>query len=224
MPSTQKEPLYELLHHPHIWRACEQDNKIKAIPTGHKQLDSCLPGGGWPVDSLNEVLLDRRGQGELRLLLPLLVKLSSLDDDRCLIWIAPPWVPYAPALAAAGIDLTRLLIVHTQVEEEIMWATEQSLRSGSCAAVLSWSTRATAAGLRRLQLAAAEGGTLGVLFRPATTVAIASPAALRLLLNQTADGLVVKVLKSRGGKPVTVRLPLGATHTRDVASRFKTDS
>ncbi|NNF65999.1 MAG: translesion DNA synthesis-associated protein ImuA [Gammaproteobacteria bacterium] len=224
MPSMQKEPLYELLHHPRIWRGVGQNNSIKAVATGHAQLDACLPGGGWPADSLSEVLLERRGRGELRLLMPTLVRLSNQHDARCLVWIAPPWVPYAPALAAAGIDLTRMLIVRPEAEEEIMWATEQSLRSGSCAAVLSWSACTNTASLRRLQLAANEGGTLGLLFRPATTMANASPAPLRLLLEQTDEGLLVRVFKSRGARPVTIRLPLGAAHTRDLAKRFKAGS
>ncbi|MDH3589299.1 MAG: translesion DNA synthesis-associated protein ImuA [Gammaproteobacteria bacterium] len=219
MEQTQKQPLYELLHHPHIWRACEQNNRTKTISTGHAQLDECLPGGGWPADSLSEVLLDRRGQGELRLLLPLLVQLSQRDDDRCLVWVAPPWVPYAPALAAAGLNLTRLLIVHADIDEEVMWATEQSLRSGSCAAVLSWSSHATVAVLRRLQLAASEGGTLGILFRPPDASKMASPAALRLLLGQTPTGLAIKILKTRGGKPATIHLPLGSAHTREISRK-----
>lgn len=220
--SIDDQPLYELLHHPQIWRASEQNNQAKTIATGHAQLDACLPGGGWPAEALSEVMLDHCGRGELRLLLPALVQLSQQDDGRCLIWVAPPWVPYAPALAAAGIDLQRLLIVHAASEDEVMWATEQSLRSGCSAAVLSWSTHTTVAGLRRLQFAAAEGGTPGFLFRPTHVVGNASPAALRLLLNQTDKGLEVKVLKSRGGKPQTIHLPLGAAQTRDVASRFKT--
>lgn len=220
--ANPKQPLYELLHNPHIWRASEQNNEVKTIATGHKQLDACLPGGGWPAESLSEVLLDHSGRGELRLLLPALVRLSQQDDGRCLVWVAPPWVPYAPALAAAGVDLQRLLIVHASSADEIMWATEQSLRSGCCAAVLAWSAQTTVPALRRLQFAAAEGGTPGFLFRPAHVVTNASPAALRLLVNPTTKGLKVEILKSRGGKPVTIDLPLGTAQARDIAGRFKT--
>ncbi len=214
MEPTPKQPLYELLHHPQVWRAREHQAQTRTIPTGHAGLDRHLPGGGWPADALSEVLLARRGQGELRLLMPALTALCRQDDGRCLVWVAPPWVPYAPALAAAGLDLARLVIVHADDEAEILWAVEQSLRSGSCAAVLGWSERATVPVLRRLQLAAAEGGTPGVLFRPAAVADQSSPAALRLLLEQVPDGFRVTIAKSRGGRPVSVSLPLGAALTR----------
>ncbi|NNM20724.1 MAG: translesion DNA synthesis-associated protein ImuA [Gammaproteobacteria bacterium] len=217
----QKQPLYELLHHPDIWRACDNNDKTAIIPTGHDGLDKLLPGGGWPASALNELLLERRGQGELRLLLPALVKLNQNDDDRCLIWVAPPWVPYAPALSAAGIDLARLLIVRAETTEEILWATEQSLRSGNCAAVLSWTASAPVAALRRLQLAASEGGTFGVIFRPIDVLDNPSPAAVRMLLRQTPAGLDIDVLKARGGRPGKVQLSLGAALTREAAGRIR---
>lgn len=222
-PTTQKQPLYELLHHPDVWRACD-NNRTAVIPTGHAALDKQLPGGGWPVNALSELLLERRGQGELRLLLPALVRLSQHDDERCLVWVAPPWVPYAPALSAAGIDLARLLIVRAEADEEILWATEQSLRSGNCAAVLSWAANAPVAALRRLQLAAREGATFGVLLRPADALGNPSPAALRMLLRQTPAGLDVEVLKARGGRPVSIQLPLGAALTREAAGRIRDGS
>lgn len=214
MTDSHEQPLYELLHHPRIWRGRQQAGAGPTIATGHAGLDARLPGGGWPAASLTEILLDAHGRGELRLLLPALVTLCRNDDGRRLIWVAPPWVPYAPALEAAGLDLARLLIVHAPSEAEVLWATEQSLRSGSCAAVLAWTRCHDASGLRRLQLAAAEGDTLGVLFRPAVARTEFSPAALRLALAATDDGLEVEIIKSRGSRPGTVRLPLGALRTR----------
>jgi len=53
-----------------------------------------------------------------------------------LVWIAPPHEPYAPALAQQGIELTRLLVVRPAGATEALWAAEQALGSGVCAAVL----------------------------------------------------------------------------------------
>lgn len=214
MQDPHEHPLYELLHHPRIWRGCARDGAGATIATGHAELDACLPGGGWPAASLSEILLDLPGRGELRLLLPALARLCGDDDGRRLIWVAPPWVPYAPALEAAGLDLARLLIVHAASEAEVLWATEQSLRSGSCAAVLSWTRCRDASGLRRLQLAAAEGDTFGVLFRPASVRAGFSPAALRLAVGNCDEGLAIEIIKSRGARPRKLILRLGAARTR----------
>jgi hypothetical protein len=83
-----------------------------------------------------------------------------------LVWIAPPHEPYAPALAQQGIDLNRLLVVRPPSAMEALWAAEQALSSGVCAAVLLWLKGTDDRWLRRLKLAAEAGGALGVLFRP----------------------------------------------------------
>ena len=69
-------------------------------------LDAALPGRGWPQGALTEMLLEREGIGEIRLTLPALARVQAQGRD--VVWIAPPHRPYAPALAAAGLDLARL--------------------------------------------------------------------------------------------------------------------
>lgn len=159
-------------------------------------LDKELPGGGWPTACLSEVLPAHEGIGELRLMGPGLACLSS--QGRRLAWVAPPYLPYAPALDAAGIELERLLIVRTRTAAEALWAAEQALRSQACGAVLLWSATCDHAALRRLQLAAEHGRALALLFRPPTAHSRASPAALRLRLDSANGGLAVHILKRRG--------------------------
>ncbi|NND61426.1 MAG: translesion DNA synthesis-associated protein ImuA [Gammaproteobacteria bacterium] len=224
MDESRDKSLFELLHHPRIWRGNEQGEAPTGIATGFAELDASLPWRGWPPAALTEVLLSHYGRGELRLLLPALARLSQADDGRRLVWIAPPWVPYAPALEAAGLDLSRLLVVHADSATEIFWAAEQSLRSGSCAAVLVWARQCQDSGLRRLQLAASEGDTLGIVFRPDTVGQQFSPAVLRLCVAPEAQGLRVDVIKNRGARPVTLQLPLGAAHTRRTLTRLQTKS
>src|SRR5262245_25847935 len=126
----------ELLRHPGLWRARESGStQASGLSTGFSALDRCLPGGGWPRHGLIELLVERPGIGELRLLMPALAALCGEESEGWLAWVLPPYQPYAPALAACGIDVQRVLIVRSGPPA---WIMEQSLRSGSCCAVLGW--------------------------------------------------------------------------------------
>ena len=166
----------------------------RVLPSGWAVLDELL-GGGWPRAALVEVLSEAH-QG-LPLLLPLLVRLST--RPRWLAWVAPPYVPYAPALAARGVQVERLLLVREVSGGQSLWAAEQALKSGACGVVLVWPRQLQTAQLRRLQLAAEEGDCVAILFRPVRAAQQASPAALRLRVCPVPSGLEVGVLKRRGG-------------------------
>ncbi|MDZ7825808.1 MAG: translesion DNA synthesis-associated protein ImuA [Gammaproteobacteria bacterium] len=199
-------PIENLLQHRHLWRAADGlADERGTVPTGFETLDAELAGGGWPMDGLTEILGDTPGVGELRLLLPALARLSR-RRARWIALIAPSFLPYAPALAAAGVDVSRVLLVHPKNHQEQLWATEQALKSGTCSAVLSWpdAHHLRHGDLRRLQIAAREGDAWGVLFRPEAAADTASPAELRLLLQAGAgdpERLGLKVVKRRGGWP-----------------------
>jgi hypothetical protein len=201
-----------LLQHPGIWRGDRlAQTGLDAVPTGFAELDAELPGGGWPRGALTELLLDREGIGELHLLLPALARLSG--QGGWLAWVAPPHVPYAPALSAAGIRLEHLLVAQAGSATDSWWAAEQALRSGSCSTVLAWLEAPDERRMRRLQLAAETGNALGVLFRSAQAAQERSPAALRLKLEAGAGGLTVHILKRRGGylgRPLLIDWQLAA--------------
>lgn len=190
---------------PGVWRGRGGGSAWRTLPSGHARLDALLPGGGWPAAMLTEIAVERWGCGELALVLPLLAHLcrEGGEGGRCgwLAWIAPPFLPHAAALAAAGVDLKRLLVVRGQDDGEALWATEQALRSGACGVVLAWAERASPRQLRRLQLAAEHGETPAFLFRSPGALATPSPAALRLKLACEAEGIRLHLLKHRAGAP-----------------------
>src|SRR5690554_1415552 len=165
-------------------------------PTGHAALDALLPQGGWPRRALTELLLPADGVGELALLMPTLARCTRAGERVAVI--APPYVPYAPAWQAAGLDLSRLCIVEA-APRDALWAFEQCLRSGACAAVLGWPQQADARALRRLQVAADSGQCLGFALRDRKHVANPSPAALRLEAVCTERAIAWQVRKCRGG-------------------------
>ena len=115
--------LHQLLSRGHVWRA-RAGVRQPGITTGIAALDQLLPDG-WPRGALTEILSSRPGIGECSLLLPALSRLC--DGRRWLALIAPPYIPYAPALAAAGIDISRVLMIHPRSEAEILWAAEHNV-------------------------------------------------------------------------------------------------
>ena len=188
--------LREILDHPGIWRGgAEPASSIRTQPSGNASLDALLPGGGWPIGSLIEILIENDGLGELGLVLPALAALTR--TRRRIAMIAPPYIPYPPALAAAGINLDHLVQIDAGVADS-HWSAEQCLRAGCCAAVLHWLPEADYRQLRRLQLAAETGGALAFVFRPLRTMHQASPAALRLKISHSETGSCIEVLKCRG--------------------------
>jgi len=194
--STDLE-LARLLEHPAIWRGRSVARRVEVLPTGYAALDACLPSGGWPRTGLIEILVPRFGVGELYLLLPALAALTRRPTARWCVWVTPPLEPYAPALAAHGAALERMLVVRAP---EALWAFEQTLGSGASDIALAWAARSPRPrGIRRLHLAAERGKTLGVLFRPQRAAEESSAAILRLTVESRPAGARVTLLKSRGG-------------------------
>lgn len=187
-----------LLSRGDIWRGRSALSlALDVVPTGFAALDRLLPGGGWPVGALTEILAEDEDAAALRMTMPALARLSH--TPRWLAWIAPPHIPYAPALVDMGIDLSKVLLVRPRVHGDRLWALEQALRSGTCSAVLAWPGRLDGKALRRLQLAAETGRSWGLLFRPHRDRGRGSTAALRLHIRPFLDGISVQVLKCRGG-------------------------
>ncbi|WP_430390076.1 translesion DNA synthesis-associated protein ImuA [Dyella sp. 20L07] len=189
-----------------IWHGRAAPLPDSSQPTGWHELDAALPAGGWPEHALTEILLPADGVGELQLVLPTLARLTCAS--RSVMVIAPPYLPYVAGWEARGVVMSRVDIVQAS-ERDVLWAAEQCLRSGSCAAVLAWPMHADDRALRRLQVAADTGKALAFVFRDRRHAAQASPAALRLEL-ESEPSLRVRVRKCRGGNPPAGTAPLVA--------------
>ena len=194
-----KATVAQLVQFPGVWRGGELEHVVHAVvPTGHARLDAELPGGGWPLGTLSEVLHDGAGIGEVRLLAGALAR--AAEGDRLLAWVNPPHLPYAPALAQAGIALSSCLVVRPADREDCLWAAEQALKSGACGAVLLWMERFAEeyAWLRRLQMASEAGRSMAVLFRSSAAEKHSTPSHLRVVVAREAGALKVRIPKRRG--------------------------
>jgi len=193
--------LEDLIAHPRIWKAGSAQ-PLETIPTGFAMLDRALPGAGWPRSAITEICVDRYGIGELGLLLPALASL----EQRSIVWVAPPYIPYAPALERFELDVQRMLLVQPGAEIDVPWAIEQIVRSQFRATVLAWLNLASDRVLRRLQLLIEDRQAWAVLFRPVSLLQARSPAALKLRLSKQGEHLRVDIVKCRRGKPQVVRI------------------
>jgi cell division inhibitor SulA len=198
--------LDDLLLARQVWRGRNDALPLSKQSTGHAALDDALPLGGWPERSLTEILIPADGVGELDLLIPTLERLTQAG--RAVALIAPPYIPYAPAWQVRGIDLRHLHIVQAE-QRQAVWAFEQTLRSGACAAVVGWPQKIDHHALRRLQVAADTGQTLGFALRDVRHADNASPAALRLEIR--VDRQVI-VRKCRGGPAPARAFPIALRH------------
>lgn len=181
-----------------LWRADALGNHAApSVATGYSNLNQELPGGGWPVSVLTELLWSQHGGGEFRLLAPVLTQLSR--TGKTIIILAPPYLVFAPALEQLGIDINQILIVQSEKPADRLWAVEQVLKSANFGALLCWLPQARPDHLRRLQLAATSSEGLTFVFRPAQARFESSPAPLRLLCQAAPAGQVsVEVIKRRG--------------------------
>lgn len=221
--------------HPALWRA----SQIACSPglyasTGYPEISAQLPGGGWPLGNLIEVMTPRAGIGELQLFRHALscqagspgcrasssasdARVRNEHDQRPIVLIQPPYVPQTCAWAHWGVAPSRLLWLSPRGMADALWAAEHILNSGAFAALVVWQDSLRDAALRRLQLAAQKGDTLFVLVRGLSAARQSSPAPLRLVLHPVPTGLHVHIVKRRGS---LVEQPVHITLYSDDAGRF----
>jgi protein ImuA len=187
------------------WRGQHQ-GRAQVQPTGFSALNELLPGGGWPLGALTELIPAENGIGEVRLLLPAVRQMCRAQ--RRVVFIDPPFTPNPPALHERGLPLDLALWIAAKSDEDGVWAACQLLREASTGAVLLWSGCTRNRTLRKLQLAAETGHSLAFAFRGIEVLRQASPAALRAELRPANGTLVIHVHKARGGRPGTAAITL----------------
>ncbi|MDC8771981.1 recombinase RecA [Roseateles albus] len=206
-----------------VWRASSLGSSRSAcVGSGFAALDAELPGGGWPSQSLSEILCDSVATLEWRLLAPTLRLLlgspasqalpsatsrlsrasnrpKALRPERPLLLINPPLTPHLPGLQQAGLPPHRLIWIAPETPAQQLWTLEQAIKANASAAILAWLPRAAPEQIRRLQSCAQVMDAPIFLFRPLAVQTQPSAAPLRLCVS-TGSGwtLQVHVLKRRG--------------------------
>ncbi|MFT0548188.1 translesion DNA synthesis-associated protein ImuA [Allopusillimonas ginsengisoli] len=182
--------------HPALWRGSQLfHGQATTVRTGFATLDDELPGHGWPLSSLIEIMPSQPGCGELRLLQP---ALTALDTERSIMLVNPPHSPHFHCWLNWGLHDRRLVWIRPQTPGDTLWAAEQILKHNACSVLLCWASQVHPASLRRLHLAARQSGVLFIMLRPPLVARQASPAPLRLVLQPSMQGTAIHIVKRQG--------------------------
>lgn len=116
MPAPSSTTRAALLDHPLLregllWQAGSLGRcQSSTLSSGFAALDAELPGGGWPCQSLCEILQPPGQHAEWRLLAPGLRRLfarpagGTQGERPPVLLIAPPFVPHGPGLQDLGLE------------------------------------------------------------------------------------------------------------------------
>jgi protein ImuA len=152
--------------------------------------------GGFRRGSLVEWLFEGEASGAGTL--ALLAARAASDDGRLLVVMDSRGDFFPPAAIRLGIAIEQLIVVRPQNAADHDWAMDQVLRSPVVAAVLAWPETLVQRTFRRWQLAAEEGGTLGLLLRPASARCEPSWADVRLLVEPVSSRHAPSAVTSNG--------------------------
>lgn len=202
-------PLQQVLKRADIWQASQQLKISNSIASGYSGLDKQLHQSGWPLSRLTEILVEYNHIGEMQLILPAIAKI--MKKGGWLFLIEPPFIPYAPAWLKANINIQKIVIIkscqETRKERNWLWAAEQVISNQGVCCSLFWPPKDNLSNktLKRLQLAAEQGGGLNFVFRKTAVAVQSSPASLRLVVKKKKTKLpdtqkiAIEILKQNGG-------------------------
>jgi hypothetical protein len=181
--------------------------RSERVSSGSAGLDRLLPGRGFRRGTLTE-WLSEPGGGATTMALVSARAACCLGGALVVVDRSPASATnlggrfYPPAAAALGIDLEKLILVRPTHARDERWALTQALGCQGVAAVLCWPEKFDSRSLRRMQLAAEQGGSLGLLVGPpSSTTATWSEVRLRVegIASPGPRRLRIELLRSRSG-------------------------
>lgn len=182
------------------------------VPLGRGLALDWVLRGGLGRGALHEVVAARSGDAGAAsgFALALAARFAAASPGAPVVWIiedaakSETGAPYAPGLAAHGLDPERLIVVRTPNGQDSLWAMEEALKCRAAVVVADlWRTKVyDLVASRRLVLAARKGGTPGLMM-----VAGAAGCA-RTLSSAAQTRFEVRAAPGPRQASVDARLPL----------------
>jgi len=197
--TTNIDDLRRALEIRHGPRACR-----RSFRTGLDSLDEIAPGGAFQNGAVHELLWTRKFTYPTSI--ALLLAKAAQKRGGAIAWNDPARELHLPALSAAGIDLRHLILLRCANRNDQLWAIAECLRCRGMSATVTLIERLSQIEARRLQLAAEQGGGVGLFMRPyASGISNYYAAATRWLIqpapgNGESQRWNVQLLHGHGGQ------------------------
>jgi hypothetical protein len=178
------------------------------LPSGWPELDAALPDQGFPRGVI-ELAAPRALGGGTSIALAVVRAAQQRDARAWCAWVDSEATLYGPAVARAGVDLDRLLVVRPPVRSAGRVAVRVAEARACEVIVVDGLTEAPRTKralepeilIRKLSLASERGGATILLITDSLAPRAATwPVALRLELGRAPGHLVVRVAKDRRGR------------------------
>ncbi|HUP77896.1 MAG TPA: hypothetical protein VM260_04975, partial [Pirellula sp.] len=137
----------------------------ECISSGCSTMDRHLPNGGYARGSMLELL--RNGPGSGVSSIALMMARQAIVDGKYLVVVDPQRQFYPPAMKSLGIPLERVIALQPANHADAIWGLAQVLRCPAVGAVIAELGTLEERISRKLQLAAEQGGGLGIFLRDA---------------------------------------------------------
>jgi protein ImuA len=171
-------------------------------------LDELTPSDGLRCGAIHELLYDSTSPLPKSAAL-VFARAAQRATKGVIIWSDPRRELNPTAIAGAGIDLRRLILLRPKNSAEEISALAECLRCRGVSATIGSLNRLSDIEARRLQLAAESGGGVGIFLRPMRQGAVAShyAAATRWLVRPVVDHAegeaqcwAIELLHGHGGR------------------------
>ncbi|GAC21943.1 translesion DNA synthesis-associated protein ImuA [Paraglaciecola arctica] len=179
-----------------LWQANHTQSIDNGQHTGFNELNKALQGG-FPEYGVIDIR-SQLGIGELRLLLPSILTRQQQRQTELVTLIAPPMCINSEMLAEFGFALDQVMVVQPSLNKQVLWSTEQSLKSGCCHSVILWHASLSVTQVKRLQLAAEKGRSLLFIIRQPQQEHISLPVTLGIRLSPSKVGIQAQITKRKG--------------------------
>jgi protein ImuA len=173
--------------------------------TGLHAMDELMPNSGLRCGAIHELLFDSTASTPKSLAL-LLAYAAQKAMGGVIVWSDPKRELHPTAISIAGVDLRRLILLRPRNSEQEISALAECLRCKSVSAAVTSLNRLSSIEARRLQLAAENGGGVGIFLRsiirgPVSNYAAATRWFVRpALKTEDSQNWNIKLLHGHGGR------------------------
>ncbi|TWF46416.1 ImuA family protein [Neorhizobium alkalisoli] len=134
------------------------------LPFGMSEMDDRIPGGGLAFGATHEVAGGGSGAVDGAAAALFAAGIAARASGP-VIWCITRTDLFAPALQQVGLDLNRVIFVECGDETSILESMEEALRYRGVGVAIAELVRLPMVASRRFQLAAEQGGAMGLIIR-----------------------------------------------------------